>query len=852
MLTLVPILLAADFGGVLHWTHYPLALAVIATAGIATVSIMQPGTAIRGRRYLILIVLGMWACYGWTQTIAFSPSIVQYLNPASADAYTNWVAPFAPLTQFPVSIAVDSTVHIACLLTLLVAVLWTGLSVLETRNRISGLLAVASIGAAVCASYGLFLIIHPKLEPPGVLGFSTFVNRNNAALFLNLGFAASLGLLSWRLNAMTGQAVDDQNFQVSDLFSLVNDRESITGIFCSVACIAGLLACGSRSGIASALVGGLFAFGWVRQRRGFMALPIVGGVIGVCVLLLVVPGFETKSLERFDLVSNQDKASLFSNNRILHWQDGWRTGIENLPSGSGLGTYAYAYLPHQESSPQDWFHHADNLWLELFVEQGIPGLIFVLALLIIIIRSLRVLGESADPIDQGLRATGWFAIGVVVFSQAWDFGLIIPANLFLFTTIIAAVIARSQTVPLASPDAPKQSLFPSWKQRMVSFVCGGAVIAGAAVCIKPLQRDAEIESLVRSIEHEYDVIAKSKSQLDEKLDLLKPYVDSGSTTATMLSAKLQHERGRIAEVYEADPPTTELAIDVYRNTGRLIRRLQWQDRALPSQNLADQNESMQRYRLASQYSAQVLPRLPYSLQARASLIYLDFVDRDRQKSRTALQQLAQLQTRAPNQLVRLAVLASEGGEDDIAKEKWQEALVQAPEKTIDAIEFLKTQNGLTVSDIVPNLPANQRVAARYMLENAEIEAALKGQSKTFLTAALDRIACAKCETNREKSECEELTGDILFSLNRSEDSFPHYVTAIKSHPTNPQLRSKYIDRLRMTGKRDEARRAASRARSAIPNQPRFQRIIDEMAEQDLREGEQFRKTNPIPAAETLE
>ena len=844
-LALLPLALSADYGGVLRWTQYLAVLGIIATAFIGLLSQLTPESTVRWNRYVVLLVLALWAGYCWLQTIPLSSGLVGLLSPGSATAYTDWVQPFidAP-SQFPISLDKDSSIHAAAILTSLIAFVWVGLVVLDTRFRIGAFLLAVAIGVSIHALFGFWCLADPEMDAAGISGFGRFVNRNNAALFLNFGMAASLGLLSWRLNALTGQAVDDVTFELNDLFSLINDRDSMLGIVCATACLGGLLTCGSRGGLGAAMVGALLAFGWVRQRRGMIAIPVVSVAIGICLAVVFIPtDLNFESIDRIEKESTKERTALFNNGRLLHWADGWKTAKAHMPGGSGLGTYAYAYLPYQESSPGSWFHHADNLWLEAIVEQGLPGIAFICALLFLLVRSLFRLSDSPDPIDQGLRTMSWYALGVVLFSQCLDFGLIIPANLYLFAALSAAVIARGDSIyEMSRTDAPPRSLFLSWRVRASAVALGLVVIGLSGAVLPVLHQDAVCESVVLAAHHQYDEASRSRSQLDARLAALNPHREL-DPRVVMASSKLQHQRARLEEVYEESPPTEDGIVDAYKNTSRSVRRMRWQTRTATDKveeiDWDTQPESMLRYRSALNDAFATLKQLPLSLEARSTLVYLDFIYRNQKKSRTAIEQLAQLQARNPDRLMKLAILASDSGELEIAKEQWKLALDQAPYLTKTAIEIVGSQSELLVSEIVPSAPRNQRLAARYLLNNDELNDTLKKQVPEFLHSALNKIDCEKCESNRERAQCEELAGDILFSLDRSNDSFPHYVTAIEVQPANPNLRVKYIGRLRFAGKRDEARKAAQRARHDIPNQPRFQRIIDEIAAQDLREAKEL-------------
>ncbi len=841
-------MLAADYGGVLHWTQY-LAVLVILLAGL----LVLPSALLQQRslrpNYLLLLLL-IWAAYAWSQTIPLPRTLVGWLSPATASAYGDWISPFVKQPDqgwFPISLDIHGSRHAAAILTALAAFVWAAGQILNTRPRIGTLLLILAVGVGLHAAFGFWCLVDPVLAATSNSGFGSFVNRNNAALFLNLGLAASLGLLSWRLYALTGQEVDDGSFEFNDLFSLINDRDSIIGVAGSALCLGGLLACGSRGGVAAALVGGLLAFGWMRQRRGWITIPVVGAAIGISLLLLIVPlDLGMKSVDRINQTASQEKASMLHGHRLQHWSDGWSAAKSHLPAGSGMATYAYAYLPHQQSSPEFWFHHADNLWLELIVEQGIIGLLLAACFMFLMIRALLRLAKSADPIDQGLRTTGWFTLGVIAFSQSLDFGLIIPANLFLFAVILTAIVSRSAEVsPPEKDDAAKRSLFaPRW-QRPLTLATAFIALICTAACLPKLKHDAVCETAYRTVDAQLDQIAGDDNAMDKQLQWLHAMLDWTSHPAVLAAtAKLEHRRARLAEVIESDPPSMEDVAAAYRNTSPAIRRLRWNDRdqstAEPKLAVESEVDSIAGYRRSLDLSTRIFVQLPLSIEARAAQVYLDFIHRDIRRTQSALQQLATLQTRDPDGLIKLAILAADGGELEIAKAQWKKAIAQKPHLTHRAIEFVQSRSDVTLDDVIPNLPENQRRTAWYLLANADNDPVLKAQAPEFLQRALEKVDCQACDSKRERADCEELCGDILYSLDRTEDSFQHYVTAIEEQPADPNLRVKLIGRLRYAGKKEAALLAARRARRALPKQPRFQQIIDAMAAQDLRDAAQRR------------
>src|SRR5690606_36660235 len=79
------------------------------------------------------------------------------------------------------------------------------------RSRLRWLLIALALTGALHAGLGLYqLATRPEATVWGLQSqyggkpFGAFINRSNAAVMLNLGLAASLGVIAWRLAALTG------------------------------------------------------------------------------------------------------------------------------------------------------------------------------------------------------------------------------------------------------------------------------------------------------------------------------------------------------------------------------------------------------------------------------------------------------------------------------------------------------------------------------------------------------------------------------------------------------------------------------------------------------------------------
>ncbi len=458
----VPALVAADSGGVLPWTQWALGGA---SGGILLLTIptcLSTNRVKSVRAGLVAVALFLVAMLGALQTLHLPKALLAIVAPASAEIYENIsntisMVSHADLTDRinenpSLSIATWLTRQSVSLMVVFAVFAFTASQLFVTRSRITLLLACIAITGAMQAGLGIYQVVFdPTTTVWGIksfLGgvpFGTFVCRNNAAVILNLGLASSLGLIAWRMAAITGASISGDEFPVTEWLDVAFDRIAMIGIVCSLFCLAGLLACGSRGGLVGAVAGLLLAFGLVQSlHRGTGFVPLLLAIALMAAILLINFDIPTRTIERLqgtpDVLFTDEG---IRDGRIEHWKDGFRTAMAQPVFGWGVGTYRYAYLPHQKSSSGVWFVNADNLWLEWLVEMGVVGIIVLCVSLAFVIHSLHRLNASPDPIDHGLASAGWFALGALGVSQIFDFGLRIPANSLVTTVLASAVVSRS-------------------------------------------------------------------------------------------------------------------------------------------------------------------------------------------------------------------------------------------------------------------------------------------------------------------------------------------------------------------------------------------------------------------------
>ncbi|WP_222436063.1 O-antigen ligase family protein [Rubripirellula reticaptiva] len=868
LLAILPIAVALDFGGVLWWTQCVAGLVIAAAFAFSLPTITTWSSYHRPRHMLVMVPLVLWLGFSAFQTIRLSPSIVGLLSPASKVAYTDWISPILPAEQlpssYPISIAPDDSNHAVALFSVMVLLAWTSLRVFNTRSRLIGLLSAVAITGALISVLGITSLTLPDLaiakyfSEAGNANFASFVNRNNAALTLNLGLAASLGLLGWRLSALTGQEIDGDEFEIGELFALASDRDSAVGVVCAVLCLAGLLVCGSRGGLGAAVIATTVSFGWMRRRKGLSTIPVAMAVIGIATAILLIPlKLNLESIKRLELLSTNSK-TLATDGRLQHWPEGWEAAISHLPTGSGLSTYAYAYLPYQTETPKNWFLHADNLWLELFVEQGIVGITMAFLLLAVLIWCLTTISLTHDALDHGVRITGWYCITAVVFSQFFDFGLIVPANLILFVMLMAAMVSRSSETEelftleedLERPSTWSRIVNSEKLARLASIVSPVVALVAltlTATSIPRLLNDAAVSTAIRTTEMQL-AAGQGDTAMLEGIRL-----QAQNTTEPMLVSQIKtlgqinHRLARLEEVEEQDPATVQQANEMYVATSPTYRRLlghnasQYIDGLPPTVESSSPTGIASGYREAVNLYLQSLARLPLDPEIRGRLIALDFAmtpaftpakpagdtDAETSVTRHLLTQLGQLHRGHPYQLRDVAALAAQSRMNDLAAEYWKRSLLNSPGWTSNVMQQLSKYKQVDLLAALPDTPAIMRIAT------SEILASQNASAYPLLETLQSKLQCDDCESTDEKSNCLALSARALLRVNRIDEAARYFAKAIAIKPTNANLRLDLVSALRELGKRSEALQEARKGRQIDPSDLRFDNVIKQMADLEL-------------------
>ncbi|MCS7465467.1 O-antigen ligase family protein [Stieleria sp. ICT_E10.1] len=846
LLALIPVVVSFDFGGHLAWTQYCSALAIV-TLTVAFLALLAAGRLIGARcpggkesssvrqrpSYALLYLASVWVALLYCQTVPLSDNTVAWASGGSYDAYTHWLdAPLsitgpADRTNAPISIIVSQTRHAVAFLVMLLPLMWMAIELVRTRRLAQLILVVIAIGTSLHAVYGMACILFPAIT--GLTaghGFGGFINRNNAALFMNLGLAASLGLaLEHHAERCRG------NFGPTSLTAIdwATDPKSWMVFGCVTLNLVGIMASGSRGGVLAMALALAIAIGFRARLRSFavtLAMMVIPMTIVVIVVLTPDVGFN--AIRRAtDASSGNSIEHALSNARVSHWWDGLRASLEYLPMGSGLGTYGFAYLPFQSSGGDLWFQHADNLWLEVFVEQGVIGLLFVVAIMLMVSNACRRLQSSQDESDQAIGTMGLYVLVATAISQCLDFGLILSANAYLFAILASIVVTRSVLVSIRNAQSGIGRTNTTRKPVTDRKVVWGLVLAVLSLLSLPvLHSDAASESVAQRSQIEFDLIKLEIDQLRSSDDRIAAQVEENPTAALLYQqCRTRFQIARLREI-ESLAPESELEFaEAYAATRR-------GKRTVPS--LAP--DIRDDYLAAVDSAVQLASLNPLSINARAELIYLHFAHGDEAATRQMIGQLGRLQNRNPRQLIRLAEIAADHQDAPFVEFACRTASnlrIQTAPQAIDIA--LRCKDASLDQAVASSAAARRRAIAHALslydsLSDAQTrdgsQQGTRDRLADFMKQSLPLLQCDEGQVRVEKASCLRLTGLVAISLGDTDIGLDRLQQSTRVAPENKAFLLDYISQLRQVGRSADAKLEASRGRELFPEDSRFQRLFE--------------------------
>jgi hypothetical protein len=185
----------------------------------------------------------------------------------------------------------------------------------------------------------------------------------------------------------------------------------------------------SRAGIGSGLA--TFAMASLVMVWGAGPLPVrlaLGTIAALALMLAAYVGL-TPVLERFA----PDELSMGYEGRWRIAAAAIRGGLEFLPFGSGLGTFADVFPRYQSEGLVGFIDHAHNDYAEAFLEMGVAAVAVIALLAIAYIARWSVVAGRRQSRGLGfLQVSAGLAMLAMAIHGAFDFNFHIPANALYF------------------------------------------------------------------------------------------------------------------------------------------------------------------------------------------------------------------------------------------------------------------------------------------------------------------------------------------------------------------------------------------------------------------------------------
>ena len=267
----------------------------------------------------------------------------------------------------------------------------------------------------------------------------TFVNRNHFSALLGSCFGLLVGLSfvsGFRLRR--GRSAGSRDVVLT-----------LVGAGVAVAYLVGIVLSFSRMGIVVAVLLVLASVVMTAWRRG-PALLLAGSCAAAMGIAAVV-GVAGLGDRFKQLVSDQGDPT-----RVAIWRDSVGVAKDHLWTGSGLGSFSFVFRRSEMYLPSKTVDHAHCDYLEWLVELGLPGALFMAAVIgMVLVSACRSLRWVEHPRRRALQAGCLLGAARLLLHAIVGFPLQMPALAGWFATLLGFACGLSR-------PGTFQWVIPSW------------------------------------------------------------------------------------------------------------------------------------------------------------------------------------------------------------------------------------------------------------------------------------------------------------------------------------------------------------------------------------------------------
>lgn len=681
--------------------------------------------------------------------------------------------------------------------------------------------------------------------------FASYVNRNNAAGYLNLCLAAAWGFAFWWLTRAQRETGDQfggkvwptvlrAKSSVRGIHSLLNAVRTLDGRQLAVLTILTLVATGivcslSRGGvlamvIATTAVCGLMA----RARSGLRIATLLVGVGLLGAGLVIWSGLAGRVGSRWELVSGE---SLSTDARLANWSDALRAARDFPVTGTGFGTYRYAYLPYQTWPATVHFHNADNQFVEGMVEGGLVGLGLILLSVGLSLAASLALARAvpADPV----AVVGLFTVISQCVSASFDFGPSLSANMLAFALIIGAVTGRAAwqcgTGPIGGWLA-LPVLRPAWMTALV----GVALLAHGTFGLGQVSAAAASRTVRRELPRLNSATSMSESSLAVAIQRLQAVVarqpDDAEAHRVLAELWIYRYRLQALEVLAAQTRASGAPAD-WNLTDPVVLYLRIHDwiRSGDSERVdALRNIPQVRDNLVPAWShlSAAQTGCPLMPEIDLQLAMLAFVRNPREPVGEAhLQRAVLVSPGDPDLLIRCGTLAQAAGLSEFSHACWHRSLELAPDRLHKIRHLWMNQITLDqeLQSILPDSPELLLSLASVSYagdEHRAIRHALVLRAQQLLEVKSGQLT--ESERLHALARCSVLRDDPTAAVD-------YYRQLLVREPLHIEWRLELVGLLHQQGKYQAALDQAELCQAMAPDQAAIRERVNSLRQLHLRQ-----------------
>jgi O-antigen ligase/tetratricopeptide (TPR) repeat protein len=765
----------------------------------------------------------------------------------------------SPIPSQPVlSLYPNSTRHDLGLLVAAVAAFFLASRLFSTPQGLVGLLAVISMNGAALAFFGLAqqlrwngLLFGSVPLTEGGAPFASFVNRNSGAGFLNICLGAAIGLTIWTFARTTAGETGDPN---GDSSTSDTGRPLRIGQLIAELTVAKLAMLSVTIVIFAGVVCSLSRGAWISATAASAVAVITFAVchrawiraslwIAVAVLGLAIVAWAG----RMDVVE-QRFASLWDHgnrpdSRLAHWENGLATARNFAFLGSGLGTYRYVYRLHEQNASQSWFYHAENQYLEAFVEAGLVGLSLMLGTICLVaVACWRLVQRPTNTVAFAAGLGGLFALASQGVHAGFDFGLYMPANMAVLAMICGAIcgaaarsnksrrLRRQEQPPVPSTRRTSNAWCALPRLRSLPVCVASLLVVSVAWGGLETRKSEQAESALRASRLEYRPDVIRISELDALLARLihvSAVQPDNAETLERLGQLwiLRYRLQALPELRKLQSLSEEVlwgltsTVNLHRRAHELLRDDPHGDLAglRRARDVRLNLKNAGRCLIAARRASPLMVR-PHLLLAEIAIVVSDVCDDE-----SSLTRAITLVQGDHDLLLECGLLAAQAGRNDQACDVWRRAIEVLPEEYEKALSLASQYATIQerVTELIPDSPdliiqiARERFADEADREDRH---ALASRASRLLDEAFDTAP----------DQRSYLQGAALALGNRPEAAIPHYERAVQTRPDRTAWRYELAQLLVETGQLVEAERQATLCANMQPANERyaeFQQIL---------------------------